>query len=360
MVDEAEMQDQHDSDSSSDNFFIGTVETNKPPNEWLETVEINTHKIKCKIDTGAQCNVFPLSTYQKLIGKNGALSKSKVKLISFSGHRTTPVGKITTLIQHKNRYYPVEFQVVDLQNTAPILGVLTSQELGLVKRMHTVKTEQQDILKNYPDLFEGLGCLPVEHHIELNETIEPVIHPPRRAPEAIRSRVTKELHRMEEEGVIEKVDQPTDWVNSMVTVIKPHKTRICLDPRNLNEAVKREHFPLPTIEEVTARMPNAKVFSVLDAKSGFWQIPLDEASSLLCTFNTPHGRYKFKRLPFGIKSAPEVFQKHMKQLLEGLEGVEVIMDDMLVWGENNEQHNERLIKLLERPYRNSLYWTSPE
>jgi hypothetical protein len=161
----------------------------------------------------------------------------------------------------------------------------------------------------------------------------------------------------------------------MLTVIKPHKTRICLDPRNLNEATKREHFPLPTIEEVTARMPNAKVFSVLDAKSGFWQIPLDEASSLLCMFNTPHGRYKFKRLPFGIKSAPEVFQKHMKQLLEGLEGVEVIMDDMLVWGENNEQHNERLIKLLERlraiglqlnkdkckiGLTEILYWTSPE
>ena len=75
---------------------------------------------------------------------------------------------------------------------------------------------------------------------------------------------------------------------------------------------------------------------------------MDEASSLLCTFDTPHGRYKFKRLPFGIKSAPAVFQKHMKQLQEGLEGVEIIMDDMLVWGENNGQHNERLIKLLER------------
>ena len=74
---------------------------NKPPNEWLETVEINTHKIKCKIDTSAQCNVLPLSTYQKLIGTNGTLSQSKVKLI-FSGHRTTPEGKITTLIQHKN------------------------------------------------------------------------------------------------------------------------------------------------------------------------------------------------------------------------------------------------------------------
>ena len=176
------------------------------------------------------------------------------------------------------------------------------------------QTEQQDILNNCPDLFEGLGCLPVEHHIELNETIEPVIYLPRRVPDAIRSLVKKKLHRMEEEGVIEKVDQPTDWVNSMVPVIKQHKTRICLDPRVLNEAIECKHFPLPTIEEVTARMPNAKVFLVLDARSGFWQIPLDEASSLLCTFNTPHGQYKFKRLPFGIKSAPEVFQKHMKQL----------------------------------------------
>ncbi len=213
-----------------------------------------------------------------------------MKLISFSGHRTTPEGKIVTLIQHKNKYYPVEFLVADIQHTTPILGVLTSQELGLVKRMHTVNTERQDILNNYPDLFEGLGCLPIEHHIELKEIVKPVVHPPRRVTEAIRSRVTKELHPMEEEGLIEKVDQPRDWVNSMVTVIKPHKTRICLGLRKLNEAIKREHFPLPTIEEVTARMANAKVFSVLDAKSGFWQILLDEASSLLCTFNTPHGR----------------------------------------------------------------------
>ena len=210
MVDEAETQDHPDSDSSSENFFIGTVDTKAPPNEWLETVEINTHKTECKIHTGAQCNVLPLSTYQKLIGKKDKLSKSKVKLISFSGHQTTPEGKITALVQHKNKYYPVEFQVADLQSTTPILGVLTSQKLGLVKRMHTVNTEQQDILNNYPDLFEGLGCLPVEHHIELNERVQPVIHPPRRVPEPIRSRVTKELHRMEAEGVIEKVDQPTD------------------------------------------------------------------------------------------------------------------------------------------------------
>ena len=159
MVDEAETQDHPDSDSSSENFFIGTVDTKAPPNEWLETVEINTHKTECKIDTAAQCNVLPLSTYQKLIGKKDKLSKSKVKLISFSGHQTTPEGKITALIQHKNKYYPIEFQVAALQSTTPILGVLTSQELGLVKRMHTVNMEQQDILNNYPDLRDLVAYL---------------------------------------------------------------------------------------------------------------------------------------------------------------------------------------------------------
>jgi hypothetical protein len=113
---------------------------------------------------------------------------------------------------------------------------------------------------------------------------------------------------MEDVGVIVKQTEPTDWVNSMVTVIKPEKIRVCIDPRDLNRAIKREHYPMKTIEEVVAGMPEAKVFSVLDATSGYWQMNLNEESSKLCTFNTPFGRYRFTRLPFGIKSAPEVFQ----------------------------------------------------
>jgi hypothetical protein len=69
---------------------------------------------------------------------------------------------------------------------------------------------------------------------------------------------------MEDAGVIVKQTEPTDWVNSMVTVIKPEKIRVCIDPRDLNRAIKREHYPMKTIEEVVAGMPEAKVFSVLD------------------------------------------------------------------------------------------------
>lgn len=84
-------------------------------------------------------------------------------------------------------------------------------------------------------------------------------------------------------------------------MVKPNNILICTDPRNFNETVRREHFLMTTIEEVVAGMPEAKVFSVLDATSGYWQVRMDEESSKLCTFN--------KRLPFGIKSAPEVFQQ---------------------------------------------------
>ena len=108
--------------------------------------------------------------------------------------------------------------------------------------------------------------------------------------------------------MIKKQEEPTDWVNSMVIVETPKKMRICIDPGDLNKAIKREHFPMKTIEEVIQNMPGAKVFSKLDATSGYWQLKLDEESSKLCKFNTPFGRYRFLRVPFGIVSASEIFQ----------------------------------------------------
>ena len=104
---------------------------------------------------------------------------------------------------------------------------------------------------------------------------------------------------------------------------------------------------MTTIEEVVADMPQAKVFSVLDATSGYWQVKLDEASSKLCTFNSPIGRYRFTRLPFGIKSATEVFQNHMSELFADMEGVKVIVDD-LIWGKDDEEHDARLKQVLTR------------
>ena len=126
---------------------------------------------------------------------------------------------------------------------------------------------------------------------------------------------------MVKEGIIKKVKKPRSWVNSMVVVTKPNGSiRICIDPRDLNKVVKRQHFPLLTVEEVVSRMPNAKVLSKIDYTSSFWQIELDDESSKLCTFNTPFGRYHYLRLPFGIKCASELYQSIMSEMIEDIEG----------------------------------------
>lgn len=137
--------------------------------------------------------------------------------------------------------------------------------------------------------------------------MEPVVHPPRKIPETLRSKLKDELEKMEQSGVISKVNEPTPWVNSIVVNEKQSgKLRVCIDPRDLNKAVKREHYQLPTQDEITARLAGAKYFSHLDAKSGFWQIPLDTESSLLTTFNTPFGRFRFYVKPFsGLVCLPK-------------------------------------------------------
>lgn len=336
--------------SDEDTHTIYTVADRKAGKAgWHTTIQIEKHKVSLKIDTGAQCNVLSLETYKRT--SKQPLSKSHSKLVSFGGHRIKPCGKATLTCEHKNRFTVIEFEVVEgCQN---LLGLKTSTELGLVKRVDAIS---EDLVANHQDVFKGLGCITgVTHRIKINPCHTPVVHPPRRVPAAKRQKVREELERMEQLGVIRRIQEPTEWVNSMVTATKKNgRLRICIDPRDLNKAIKREHYPLPTIEEVLTRIPKASVFSVLDATSGYWQIKLDSSSEKLCTFNTPFGRYAFRRLPFGISSAQDVFQAIMHDIFNDIEGTEAIVDDLLIWAEDEEQHDIILGKVLQRARERNL------
>ena len=185
------------------------------------------------------------------------------------------------------------------------------------------------ILDEYRDLFDGeLGKLPMQYKMKLNPDIRPVVRPPRRFPVAFQDKVKQELDAMVTKGVIAPVTEPTEWVSQMVVTQKKDSDaiRICIDLKDLNKAIQREHYPMRTFEEVIARMPKAQYFTTLDASHGFWQIPLDHESALKTAFNTPYRRYYFKRLPFGIKSAPEIIQKAMDQMFSGCP-YEIIVDN---------------------------------
>ena len=104
-----------------------------------------------------------------------------------------------------------------------------------------------------------------------------------------------------------------------------------------------KYTPLPKVDETLAQLAGATVFSNFDANSGFWQIPLAAESRLLTTFITPFGRFCFNKLPFGISSAPELFQKWISGILLGLDGVVCQIDDVLIFGASQQEHDSRLM-----------------
>ena len=223
-----------------------------------------------------------------------------------------------------------------------LLGGGTATKIGLVHRVSGVET--------FEDVFGDIGlldCDPVK--IELQPDARPYsIATLRRIPFPILPQLDEELKRMQSLGIIEEVKEATDWCAPMVPVMKKKKKpRICVDLTKLNKPVKRERFMLPTLEDVAPNLSGATVFSTVDASSGFWQIPLDASSRRLTTFITPVGRFCFRRLPFGITSALEIFQQKISTLLRDHSGTVVVMDDILMFGKDREEHDRNLRAVMQ-------------
>ena len=133
------------------------------------------------------------------------------------------------------------------------------------------------------------------------------------------------------------------------TNIPPSKddVRICIDPRDLNKALKQPYYLMVIVEEVANRLSGAKSFTSLDACSAYWQLQVDDESSKLLTFNTLWGRYRFTRLPFGISPAPEIYQRAMDRLFERVP-VQIIVDDFLIQSEDQRDMDHKLRAVLDK------------
>ncbi|XP_054259732.1 uncharacterized protein K02A2.6-like [Macrosteles quadrilineatus] len=197
----------------------------------------------------------------------------------------------------------------------------------------------------------GLGKMNGAYEIELKMGAKPFsITVPRRIPLPLWSKTKEEIQRMVNMEVITPVDHATPWCSPMVVVPKKDSgnVRICVDLSKLNQSVRRQLHPIPGIEYTIAQIKGATVFSKLDANHGFWQIPLEEKSQDLTTFLTPWGRFKFKVLPFGITSAPEYFQKRIHAALGDQRNVKAYIDDILIWGSTQAEHDKVLVEVLEK------------
>ena len=381
-----EVQDNNDSDDFSefDDFEALTFETIDVGKTKFHTIENNeiftvininvgwkqATALKVKVDSGAQGDALPLRIYKRIFPSNigsdgkpkpGALVKSHSTLVSYGGHKIEQYGICKIPCWKGKKKVDAKFFVTADSSNA-IIGLPTALALGLITVNCAISNDQytpiqtkEDVKRTYPQLFDGIGKFPGKYHINIDSSAKPVIHPPRRVALSLKSPLKSELDRMSNSTIITKLKEgePTEWVNSMVyREKKDGSLRICLDPKDLNKYIKREHYTTPTIEEIRAKSSGAKVFSVVDVKCGYWHVELDEQSSYLTTFNTPFGRYRYLRMPFGCKMSQDVFQQKMDQIFEGCPGVAAIHDDIVVAGIDDADHDRNFHMMCERAIEN--------
>ena len=211
--------------------------------------------------------------------------------------------------------------------------------------------------KAFPKSFDHVGNMLGTYTICLDPSVPTAQHARRKVPIEYKDQIEKALQQMEDLKIITPVTIPTEWVSSITYPRKPDGTLcICLDPRDLNKAIIREHYKVPKLEVISHKC--ATVFSKLDAKDGFWSVHVDNASSHLTTFNTHKGRYRFLRMPFSLKMVQDVFQRRMDQITERLPGIIAIHDDICVFVKTQEQHDKHLLQLLTTALAKGLVFNS--
>lgn len=171
--------------------------------------------------------------------------------------------------------------------------------------------------EEYHDGFNGLGCFEKEFRINLKENAIACAKPEHRIPIALKEPLRAELNRLCQRDIIEKCWQTGSWISNIVIVEKPNKKlRICINPKELNNAIQDNFYEIPSFEDIKPKLHNKKLFSVFDMKDGFWQIALDDASKELCTFSTTFGCYRLSDFPLALRLRQKHFKCLMKKILE--------------------------------------------
>ena len=279
--------------------------------------------------------------------------QSKKTVQSTDSLKTTPTTNQTAQKEHRNAtrpksttaHGPKSPQVSWCKNAVTING-----------KTHPLATTKEYILHEYADVFRGIGTLPGgPYHIKLKDSYKPVQHPSRSVPLGMQSAYKAELDRIMKEGIITEVHDHTEWINSIVPVVKEDGSlRLCLDPKDLNKAIERNQWYARTLDDILPELAQSKYFTIKDATSGFWHVPLDLRSSLLTTFNMLWGKYRWLRMLGSLKISGDVFQERLDKVLRLVPGVLGIADDIVVHGPTENTHNGTVLILCETTRLNNL------
>ncbi|XP_071477891.1 uncharacterized protein [Diadema antillarum] len=329
--------------------------------------------LSLKVDTGAGGNVLPLRILKDMYPQTWRqmITPTSAQLSAYNGTQITCLGSITLGCRYKQSPWSQQLLYITDAAGPAILGLPGCQTLGVVtineirdipgrslQDSHPIKSIK-DLQELYPHQFDTIGNFKGEAILYLKEDATPSIDPPRKCSVHIRDKLKAELDKMEQEGVIRKVQHYTEWCSSLTTSVKKDGSlRVCLDPKRLNNALRRCPHKIPTLEELNPAFSGAKFFSKLDAKSGYWSVHLEKKSQELTTFRTPFGRYCFQRLPFGLSVSQDIFQERMDHIIAQVPGCVGIADDIAVFSQTEAEHDHNLLQLMETARREGLVFNS--
>lgn len=358
--------DQEESGDSSEDDFTFSVSGDKTGvhavyDEPVVPVSINGIVKNMLIDSGSVSNLMSIDEYEELKthGLDASLFKCDRRLFAYGGKQLSVRGQFSAELLANGRKIQSTFVVTDKGRC--LLGHSASKELGILRidtaaSIETVCSNTMDtdikseLQAKYPRVFSGIGKL-TDYKLKLHvdENVTPVAQKPRRIPFALRDKVTAKVQELIDKDIVEKVEGPTSWVSPIVVAPKASgDIRLCVDMRRANEAIIRERIPIPTVDEVLENLNGSTIFSKLDLRLGFHQIELDEDSRDLTTFATHDGLFRYKRLMFGVSSAPEKYQQVIRQVVAGISGVQNIADDLVVHGKNQADHDRNLESVIRR------------
>ena len=296
-----------------------------------------------EIDTGSAVSVVPRRFWEKEL-KEKPLQKCATILKTVTGERVGILGQTNVRVSHKSE--EVELPILVMEGEGPTLlgrNWLLALKIDWTSVYKTlVTTKEEELIAQYGDLFkQEIGTL---EGFQAKLAVDtPKFYKPRAVPYAIRDAVEDRMERL---GIVERV-HTSEWASPIVPVPKADGSiRICGDFKvTINPVLEVDQYPLPRPEDIFSTLAGGQRFSKLDLASAYQQLILDESSRQYVTVNTHKGLYRYTRLPFGVASAPAVFQNVMEN---GLTGVCCYLDDILVMGKTDEEHYQNLKAVLDR------------
>lgn len=323
---------------------------------------VNNKHLQMEIDTGAGISVIPANVYESNF-KNCELKATNVRLRSYNGSIIVPEGELYVSMKYQGKCKSNCRLIVIKNGTTSLLGRDLMKAFNINIKGTTVSNvnnltynKQYDsdlsmILKNYNELFNNeLGLYKFDKvELQVNPEAKPIFCKPRPIPFAFRELVNKELDELESKGVISPI-KDAEWGTPLVPVLKDNgKLRLCADYKiTINKFVCDVKHPLPRIEELFAALQGGERFTKLDLASAYNQLELTDSTKLLLAWSTHKGIYKLNRLPYGTKPACAIFQKTIEKVLQGLDGVIVFLDDIVVTGRDRVEHLENVKKVFDR------------